>query len=168
MGIGSLILCCNSWTKRVLLLVFGGLTPFAAGCANYKWISEYDEALKLATEQKKPLFIYYRHWLSSDSTTMYNQVLSAPEVTAKFSNSINCQLEFDWKPNQEIMANYGVRTVPGFIIIKPDGTPPTKISGLTSKERFIRWVDSALRPVDTATGKPKAPPPSADAARVAP
>lgn len=159
-------MCCNSLTNKVLLLVFCGLTLFTTGCAGYNWVFDYDDALKLAAEQKKPLFIYYRHWLSSDSTTMYNQVLSTPEVTAKFSNSINCQLEFDWKPNQDTMANYGIRTVPGFVIVKPDGSPPAKISGLTSKEKFSRWVDSAMRPVDTATGKPKAPPPSAD--RIAP
>lgn len=159
-------MCCNNFINKTMMLGFVGLVAFATGCADYKWVFDYDEAVRLAAEQKKPLFIYYRHWLSGDSTTMYNQVLSAPDVTAKFVNSVNCQLEYDYKPNQDAMAKYGVRTVPGFVIVKPDGSTPSTISGLTSKERFLRWVDSAMRPVDLTTGKPKAPPPSPD--RIAP
>jgi len=146
--------------------VLGSLMILVTGCADYKWVFEYDDAVKQATEQKKTLFIYYRYWLNSDCTTMYNEVLSLPDVTAKFQNTINCQLEYGFEPNQQTMANYGVRTVPGFVIVRPDGSRPATISGLISKERFVRWAESAMRTSGGADQKPKAPPPPPE--RVAP
>lgn len=124
------------------------------GCADYRWRDNFEDAAKQATEQNKPLFIYYRHWLNADSTRMFNDVLSQPDVVAEFQNSINCQLELDWPENREHMAKYGVKTVPGYVIVFPDGRFVAR-AGLMSKERFLRFARSAL----AMGGKPVAPPP---------
>jgi len=151
----------RSFSHPLLILTWCGIGMLAAGCADYQWQDNFDDAMKMAAEQKKPLFVYYRNWLSADCTRMYNDVLNLPEVASELKGAINCQLEYNWEPNQEKMAQYRVKAVPGYVIVLPNGKYRSR-TGVMSKERFVRFVRSALalgaRKESTAKGGP--PPPA--------
>jgi thioredoxin-related protein len=151
--------------RRLLLWVIGVLpVASAAGCADYRWKYEYGEASALADKEKKTLFIYYRYWLSADCTKMGNEVFNRADVTALFQNTVNCELESSWQPNQELMARYNVRGVPGFVFIGPNGKYVSK-TGVMNKEQFVQFAKSAKETAATtqttekpvSAGKPVAP-----------
>ena len=129
---------------RVVLLALI-LVSVCGGCADYKWITDdFPQAEKLALENNKYLFIYYRWWMSPECGAVERDVLEHPTINKLFRLSVNCWLHQDWEPNNQIMANrYRIQTVPAFVIVSPDGDF-RKLTSIPSVDQFQRFVRSAI------------------------
>ncbi len=136
----------------------------AAGCSDYRWTSEYEEAESRARRQDKHLFIFYKSWLSNDSNRMHGDVLSDPSVATHLQDTVNVLLEKDSSPEYgRYMLKYGVTSPPAFVIVAPDGAYQVR-TGFIPRDRFVEFIDSAKAP------RPPRPirPPAAAAARPPP
>lgn len=131
--------------RLVLLAVLG--VSACGGCANYNWITDdYPQAAKLARENNKYLFIYYRWWMSPECGSVERDVLEHPNISKLFKNSVNCWLHQEWQENQAVMEQrFGVREVPSFVIVPPDGKFH-KRSGVPSVAQLERWIQQAMPP----------------------
>jgi len=134
------------------------LVALAAGCGggtDYDWVmDDYGRARKLARENDKHLFVYYRWWMSPECGTVERDVLENPEIKKLFRTSVNCWLHLEWQANQAVMEDFGVHDVPAFVIVAPDGTFEQR-SGATTPEQFEPWVRQTMPPpVTTAPKKP--------------
>ena len=67
--------------------------------------------------------------------------MSRPEVAGYFSESVNCILDWDYAPNREHVAKYGVTAFPSVIIVEPDGRYRI-LKGLPSVEQLVRFAVS--------------------------
>ncbi len=127
------------------------------GCAQYEWKTEfaqYQAAEQEARRAGRPMFLFYKYWLDSDSNRMLSsEVLSDPEVTALFQDSINLLVEKDFGPQYaEYMNRYNVTTPPAAVIVRPDGSYRTR-QGFVPKAEFIRWAREAMSPPATAPAR---------------
>ncbi len=127
------------------------------GCAQYEWKTEYAQyqaAEQEARQGGRHMFVFYKYWLDSDSNRMLsNEVLSDPEVTGLFQNTINLLVEKDFGPQYaEYMNRYNVTTPPAAVIVRPDGSYRVR-QGFVPKEEFIRWAREAMSSPATAPAR---------------
>jgi thioredoxin-related protein len=115
----------------------------AAGCQDYRWRWDYQQAEQQARQQNKYLFVFYKWWLSNDSNRMHDYIQTDPAVGALFADTVNLLLEKDSSPGYaNYLAKYGVTAPPAFVIVAPDGTYYVA-SGFIPKDRFIEFVKNA-------------------------
>ena len=78
--------CC-----AILMAAFGALA--CTGCAEIKWEENVERAEQQAKAERKPLFVFYKWWLATESNRMETDVLSQPDVAKLFQclgNIISC------------------------------------------------------------------------------
>ena len=115
----------------------------AAGCQDYKWRWDYQQAEQQARQQNKYLFVFYKWWLSNDSNRMHDYINADPAVAAQLQDTINLLLEKDSSPEYaNYLAKYGVTAPPAFVIVAPDGTYYVA-GGFIPKDRFIEFIKNA-------------------------
>jgi thioredoxin-related protein len=117
------------------------LCAAASGCVDYHWEFDPRRAAARAQEEGKDLFIYFRSGFSFQCGQMEREVLLTPEVAELFQNSVNCQLEYFWFA--DVAAKYGVRDVPSYVIVRPDGKQWVR-TGYMPREQFIAFAQAAL------------------------
>lgn len=123
------------WVFRALALVSGaGLI----GCSNIQWQYEPNRAARKAAATNRPQFIYFRDWLSPDSTRMENQVLRRPEAAELLRDMVNVLL--DIRIYEDVARRYGIHRAPAFIITKPNGQAVERYVGVPTLERFLSIV----------------------------
>jgi len=128
----------------------------AAGCQDYRWRWDYEQAEQDARQQGKHLFIFYKHWLNDESNRMHNEVLADDAVGALFQDTINLLLEKDSAPEYaQYLTRYGITTPPAFVVVAPDGTYRVQ-TGFISKDRFVEFIkqSKATRPASAPRASP--------------
>lgn len=142
-------------------------------------LTDYNEALKRAKTDDKPVLIEFYAPDSIDCMTVEENVLSTSEVNnMMFDNFIVVKLNVDddellpvkqhlpvkgrnvtvktygelWKELQNI--RFGSESVPYFVIVDREGQPLEAPYGFNKNPvRFARWLKSALTPVDNKSSK---------------
>lgn len=141
---------------RLGLLALG--MTLCVGCHDYRWRWDYQQAEQQARDEGRPLFIFYKWWLSNESNRMHGDVLADPQVGRLFEKSINLLLEKESSTEYgKYVSKYGVNAAPAFIVAQPDGTYQVLV-GYVSKERFIEFVRKAMSPPDKSGSGAASPP----------
>ncbi len=112
----------------------------------------FEKAVSKAQRQNRDLLILYKWWLNSDSNEMIYR-MSRPEIAARCTETINCILDWDYVPNREHAANFGVTTFPALIVVHQDGSYQTR-KGLGTVEEIARFLSTSL---NQDRGRPTSP-----------
>jgi hypothetical protein len=147
-------------TRRAVCSAGAALFALAAtsGCHDYRWQADHQRAEARAREQDRHLFIFYKHWLSSESNRMHGEVLTDPQVGALFQDTVNVLLEKDSSPEfSRYMSRFGVLSAPAFVILAPDGSHQVR-TGYIPQERFIEFVEAAKAARPQRPAEPRARP----------
>ncbi len=96
-----------------ILVVLGGCGVTA--------VEDFTTAERLAAQQKKERFIFYKSALAPESGQMQAD-LERSDVQQKLADKVYCILVDLYEPNQRFMAQYGVSRAPAVVLIHTDGT----------------------------------------------
>jgi thiol-disulfide isomerase/thioredoxin len=134
--------------KVILLtfLVFTQVSTLLAGGIEFQ-NSTFSEALKMAAESKKLIFIdAYTTWCGP-CKAMAKNIFTKDEV-AKFYNSnfICLKIEMEKGEGLDIAKKYDVQVYPTFLFINADGEKVHQACGSKSVELFIADGQNALNP----------------------
>jgi hypothetical protein len=120
------------------------LNPSVPREYEYRWFNIYEDALEEAKRQNRRLLIVYKWWLSGDSTELIRRI-HKPEVARHFATMIHCMLDWDYIPNRQHMAQFGVDKVPALVIMHQDGTFHA-MEGLASINKIVEFAVAARAP----------------------
>lgn len=117
------------------------------------WITNLDEAKKVATEQGKPIFIDFTGFACVNCRLMEKEVFPHPDVQELFKRFVLVQLYTDKKTepyiaNQNILKSYGTVANPLYVLLTSDGTFIAQ-SGYQTQYRsnpglFVAFLQKAL------------------------
>lgn len=106
----------------------------------------YEEALILAKEENKPIFIYFEADWCGYCKQMKKNILSNKEVKNTISQNY-IELFIDIDSDQATKSLFKVKSVPAYLICSPDGDVIQKHSGYQDVRNFLKW----LEPKNTAS-----------------
>lgn len=141
----------------LLVLVLIG----AAGCGGARWQFDYNNALRQAEQQNRPVLLYFRDWLSIDRNRFEAQAFNDPAAVAELRRTINVWLEQGLFP--ELVRRHEIETIPTFVLLAPSGQERARLSGVPTTETFTRWLRDSLNgraatpPVATQPAEPAPP-----------
>lgn len=134
--------------KNVLtLLVFLGMSLVGANAQDGVKFREgsFQEALEVAREQKKMLFVdVYTSWCGP-CRWMSEEVLQTSEAAAFFDKHFVCfKIDAEKGEGVAFAEKYDVRAYPTFLMFQPDGTLQHKVVGADTLHLFIPRVECGL------------------------
>jgi thiol:disulfide interchange protein DsbD len=124
-----------------------------AGHGGLTWLSNLDEAKKIAREQNKPVFIDFTGFSCVNCRKMEKTVFAKPAVIETFKKFVLVQLYTDRKSepyisNQNILKTYGTVANPLYVLLRPDGTFVAKtgyqIDYSNDPNVFVNFLAKAL------------------------
>ena len=106
----------------------------------------FQEALEIAKQQNKMLFVdVYTSWCGP-CRWMSEEVLQTPEAAKYFDKYFVCfKIDAEKGDGMAFAEEYGVRAYPTFLMILPDGTLRHKIVGADTLHIFISRVARGLK-----------------------
>ena len=134
-------------------MIFGWATTLG-GCT-VPVIDDFDVAERMAAQERKPLFVFYKSWRSVECGQMQND-LGRPAVQTALFDKIVCILDRDWEPNRRFVAQYGVDRYPAVILIHPDKTYHARPRRL-SVEQLVHFLQTAAPPGQRPRLNPQIP-----------
>jgi thiol:disulfide interchange protein DsbD len=101
---------------------------FGGGSESKKsvWLNNYEEALALAKEENKPIFIDFTGWTCTNCRWMESNVFPLPEVQNYFADMINVKLYTDRRKEPELTnkkfqeERFNSIELPLYVILTPD------------------------------------------------
>ncbi len=124
-----------------------------AGHGGLSWLSNLDEAKKIAREQNKPIFIDFTGFSCVNCRKMEKTVFAKPVVIETFKKFVLVQLYTDRKSepyisNQNILKTYGTVANPLYVLLRPDGSFVAKtgyqIDYSNDPNVFVNFLAKAL------------------------
>lgn len=128
-----------------LLLGLGGCTPGILW-RNYTYEPVHADAVR----DRKPLFVYFRHWASVDCTKFEEQVLKDPRVREATAAFYCVPLQIDW--DHVLAERWGIPDPPGVVLLAPDERVLARLSGAISIDQLLNAMNAAA-----AAGSQSAP-----------
>ncbi len=131
-------------TIAVLLIL--SLMAIVALCqppSTIKWVDSYNQALKLADAEDKPVFIYFYSSKCVFCKLFEKYILSDPDV----SNLLNkkfISVAISLEENGELALSYEVVGTPTSYFLYPNGTSIGYIVGYVSKKQFMDSLRKVL------------------------
>ncbi|MFZ1728748.1 MAG: cytochrome c biogenesis protein CcdA [Bacteroidota bacterium] len=119
--------------------------------ADMTWYSDYDEALRAAKAQSKPLFIDFTGFACTNCRWMESNIFPRKDVQALFSDFVLVRLYTDGRGKvydrnrvfQE--SRFGTVALPLYVTMSSDDEQLTTFPGLTRKpEEFLRFLRDGL------------------------
>lgn len=148
-------------TCRAALVGLWAAVLALGGCSNgVHWEGPtYQDARALAVRSNRPVFVYFRSWYSVECTNFEENVLKDPAVLAETTALVCVPLDFDW--DRPLAQQWGLRAVPAFVIVAPDGTilaqgqaPLTRDQVLAAFHAARTAHASSAPPAATVTTRP--------------
>ncbi len=141
-----------------VLLSHAGATASQTGIA---WHSAFETARNQAGQARRPMLVYlWAPWCPACSENE-RDVLSQPRVAALVHAAfVPVKVNTDQSP--ELARHYGVRTLPAFVVLMPDGTPLDRIEGRMAAEQLTDRLGRFAAPAGAAAPStpPVSPPPT--------
>lgn len=128
----------NTKIAIVLTVIFA----FSVGCAKEsfsgEWLKTMEEGKDAATEQDKPLLVYY----SADSIELSEEfedtVFTDPDVRTELDGFVIVHIDSD--VDADTPASYGVSAYPTCIFYRSDGEEVTRVVGLVPAGEFAETL----------------------------
>jgi thiol:disulfide interchange protein len=129
----------------VIMVMFQGRgesQSTSSGSDTINWNSDYDSAMAQAAQQNKPILVAFSATWCGPCQTMKKTVYHDPEVV-KVSQSF-VPIFIDTDENGELAREYGVRGIPSYFLLQPDGTVIESFSGSRDASEFAAKLKNAL------------------------
>jgi thioredoxin-related protein len=113
------------------------------------WLTNLDEAKKIAKETNKPIFIDFTGFACTNCRWMEKKMFPKNSVQTRFDKMVLVQLFTDRKEepyitNQNLMRGYGTVANPLYVILKPDGSFVAQSAYTRDEQAFLTFLDQAL------------------------
>ena len=114
------------------------------------WYDNLPEALNVAKDENKPVFIDFTGYTCTNCRWMESNVFTKTEVKHRFGEMVLVQLYTDGGPNhrenQEYEINrFGTAALPYYVILSPDNQVITTFPGMTRNfNDFLDFLDKGL------------------------
>lgn len=116
---------------------------YASGCGP-QWTYTFVEAEKLARDNEKPIFVFYRDPFDPKSGQMFEMIRS-PQAAELLKGMVCCTLVTEYNPNRRFVAQYGIQEAPAVVIVHPDGTYHSR-PGIVDFEQFREFITQSKPP----------------------
>lgn len=111
-----------------------------APAAKTDWYTSYEKASKAAIRTRRPMLLHFEAPWCGACRQMESTVLSNPKVKAKLGKDvIGVRLNAD--VNQNLIAKFGIATLPTEVVVLADGTEGEKFVGATSLNSYLSRLD---------------------------
>lgn len=119
------------------------------GISHDAWLSNLDEAKKIAAETGKPIFIDFTGFACTNCRLMEKNMFPRPAVQERMEKMVLVQLFTDRKEepyitNQNIMRTYGTIANPLYVVLKPDGSFVAQSAFTRDEAAFTAFLDRAF------------------------
>ncbi len=138
----------------VLIFTVVALLSFVlpASAADIAWQKDFDTALKVAKDQKKPIMVYFYGTRCGWCTKMANETHSNQTVQELLANKM-VSVKLTSSVGQARMTGYGLKSVvPATVFVTPDNMVIYNIVGYQPPEVFVKSINSALANAKDADG----------------
>lgn len=127
-------------TRFIFVSVLGLVFVQSVGCApSIRWKAfTYEPGAAGSSSSARPELVYFRAWYSVECTRFEDNVLRNPTAVEAVQDFDCYMVEYDW--HEKVAQTWGVREVPGFVILSPDGFVMAKRSGPISLDEFLESV----------------------------
>lgn len=111
---------------------------------NLTWLNSYDAGLKKASQEDKPVVLYFWATWCKYCAKLNEEVLPSEEVNSKLrENFVLVAINID--EDKKTTSKYGVQYPPAIIFVNSKGEVITKLMGYTPEENFLRYVNRAMK-----------------------
>ena len=116
-----------------------------------KWYENYDEALKAAKEQNKPLFIDFTGKHCPNCRLMERTIFPVPEINSKMNQMIKLKLITDLRKEPYIsnkkmqLEKYNTVAIPYYVILSKDEKVISQIAFTTDPKEFENFLSKGIK-----------------------
>jgi thioredoxin-related protein len=132
----------NTKTAAVLALISIFALALSVGCEkesfSSKWLKTMEEGKDAATEQDKPLLVYYSADWNELSEEFEDTVLTDPDVRTELDGFVIVHIDSD--VDADTPASYGVSAYPTCIFYRSDGEEIKRVTGLVAADEFAETL----------------------------
>ncbi|UCE27776.1 MAG: tetratricopeptide repeat protein [Candidatus Coatesbacteria bacterium] len=132
----------NTKKATVLALILLFALALSVGCGkesfSSKWLKTMEEGKDAATEQNKPLLVYYSADWNELSEEFEDTVLTDPDVRTELDAYVMVHIDSD--VDADTPASYGVSAYPTCIFYRSDGEEITRVIGLVPPDEFAETL----------------------------
>lgn len=131
--------------KSALLTALCGLIAANSAIAvspKNEWLTDYQDALKIAREQQKPVLLHFHATWCGPCRSMEQQVLHTADVKQILGVDV-IGVKIDSDKNPAIIKKFGIGSLPSDIVIDPQGKVLYRGSGFKSKNSYISMISSS-------------------------
>jgi len=142
-----MVVCAASALSCVLL----------AGCnGGIHWEGpSYSDASATARRTNKLTFVYFRSWYLVECTNFEEQILKQPDILAETRSVVCVVLDYDW--DRPLAQKWGLKTVPAFAIVAPDGNVLVRQAAPITHDDLLRAIRSAKKGATGPATQPAVP-----------
>lgn len=109
-----------------------------------EWLTDYQDALKIAQQQQKPILLHFYATWCGPCRSMDRQVLHTADVKQILGVDV-IGVKIDSDKNPAIIKKFGIGSLPSDIVIDPDGNVLYRGSGFKSKNSYISMISSSAK-----------------------
>jgi thioredoxin-like negative regulator of GroEL len=133
----------------VAFIVFGGTEPGPAAAQGVDFRDmTIDEALELAAEEQRRVFVKFDAEWCTYCRTLDEEVLSTPEGGALTADVVAVRVDFDAEENRRFVERYVVLGLPTSLVLASDGTQVARIQGYHGRDSWITELEAGLTAED--------------------
>lgn len=120
-----------------------------------EWRTDFSEAAKVASNQDKPIVLYYWTTWCTYCEDYNREVYADSTVQSKLDEFVlvAVNLDSDAPEASRLQQRYNVNYPPQHVIITPDGEELTRISGYAPTRDFLAYLERAKQKADTDGGE---------------
>jgi thioredoxin-like negative regulator of GroEL len=137
--------------STILLLVLGASR--ALGVPAGGWSTNYDSVLEEAKGNQQPVLVYFTASWCGPCKLMARTTLTNEAVLQTLSGLPHVALDVD--EHSKLAEQHGVRAVPTFQMLSPDGDMVATTTGYQEANHFISWLTNSVSETKEAVARQK-------------
>ena len=127
-----------SATRQRAVSIFAGTIALCGGCSGVHWHFSLDCAMDQAAREDRLVLVYYWQPFNPDCGRMDRTVFRTDEVLAQIRGVIPVRL--DATLHRKRGEQLGLREVPSFLVMTPQGELLRRRSGAMGVDRFLAFL----------------------------
>ncbi len=119
-------------------LILACAIALCGGCSRVYWRLGLDRAMDVAASEDRLVLVYYARAFNEDCERMDRTVFRSNEVLTQMKDMIPVRLDATFEKKRA--AQLGLREVPSFLVIAPNGEALRRGSGPMDVDQFLAFL----------------------------